>query len=100
MDVLHGGRAGARGTRAALRSGLRLQRCGRNSAPAPTTATPTHATAAGTNLLAGTHVATATQHAEIEAILHPGSTLVPVAPPPGHVPGSPAPPPVVAPPRR
>jgi len=96
MDVLHGGRPGARGTRTALRSGLRLQRCGRN--PAPANATPTRATASGTNLLAGTHVATATQHAEIEAILHPGSTLVPVALPPGSPPGTPAPPPVVAPP--
>jgi LysM repeat protein len=83
LDVLHGGPAGRRGLRRAARSGLRLQRCSTK---------PDKTTAAGPDILAGTHTATQAQHAAIEAIFHPGSTVT-VAPPTPV--GVPAPPPVV-----
>jgi LysM repeat protein len=86
VDRLYGGPRGARGLRPALRSGLRLQAC----KPTPVQA-PTHTTAAGTDLMAGTHTVTAKEQADIEAIFQPGSTVV--TPPP--VVGVPPPPPVV-----
>jgi LysM repeat protein len=76
LDVLHGGSAGRRGLGPALQSGLRLQRCNRASPPIPGTATPTHSTAQGPDVLSGTHTVTTAQQAQIEAILHPGSTVV------------------------
>lgn len=88
IAVLYGGAPARRGLRRALGTGLRLQAC-------PGTAAPSRTTAHGTNLLAGTHTATAAQHAQIEAILHPGAVVV--APPPPVV-GAPPPLPVVAPP--
>jgi hypothetical protein len=93
VDRLYGGRAGARGMRPALRSGLALQAC--KSTPvtaAATTQPPTFKTAgAGPDLMAGTHTVTALQQADVEAILQPGS-VVEILPP---VVGVPAPPPVV-----
>jgi hypothetical protein len=81
------------GARPRARTGLRLQRCGRGSAPAATTAPPVAATpgattAAGTDVMAGTHAVTQDQQTHIESILHPGTTVV-VSPPP--VSGGPAP---------
>jgi hypothetical protein len=80
VDVLYGGPGGRRGLGPALRSGLSLQRCNGTKTPTPTVSTA----GAGPDLLAGTHAATADQHAHVEAILHPGSTVVagPVGVPP------------------
>jgi Domain of unknown function (DUF4157)/LysM domain len=47
------------------------------------------------DLFLGTHAVTPTEHAQVEAILTPGATLAPGAPP---VMGAPPPPPVVVPP--
>jgi hypothetical protein len=95
VDRLYGERAGPRGIRPALRSGLRLQAC--KPTPVPVAgAAPTFKTAGPTpDLMAGTHAVTAKEQADVEAIFQPGSTVV-VAPPP--VVGHPAPPPVVHPP--
>jgi Domain of unknown function (DUF4157)/LysM domain len=95
VDRLYGGRAGPRGIRPALRSGLRLQACKPTPVPVASQA-PTFATAGPTpDLMAGTHAVTAKEQADVEAIFQPGSTVV-VAPPPPV--GVPAPPPVVHPP--
>ncbi|HXB64547.1 MAG TPA: DUF4157 domain-containing protein [Solirubrobacteraceae bacterium] len=83
LQRLYGGPA-SRGLGPALRSGLRLQRCksssttppGGTTAP-PSTAPPSTTTAAGPNVMAGTHVITPAQQSQIEAILHPGSTVAP-----------------------
>lgn len=88
IAVLYGGAPARRGLGRAHRTRLQLQSC-RSTVP------PSRTTAHGTNLLAGTHTVTGDEHAQIESILHPGSTVV-VAPPPPV--GAPAPPPVVAPP--
>jgi hypothetical protein len=78
LHVLHGGPAGARSMRPAMRAGLRLQRCGNStSPPAPTTTAPTVAppipVAAGRDQRVGTGELTAAQLHDIQNEVFPGA---------------------------